>query len=807
MEGDSLHLLDDFRFGARVLAKERWTTGLIVLLLAAGIGVNTTVFTLVNAALIKSLPYEDGERILYLEGHNFERSHDMTTSLLDFVDWRSQNASFERLAAYAMRQFNLADDQAAPERVSGAEITVDGFDVLRVSPQLGRGFAESERTPGADPVAIISHATWQNRYGGTDDVIGKSLRIDQEEKTIVGVMPAGFRFPNSAEVWLPLAESGDPKRDNRRLGVYGRLAEGKTRAEAQTEMTLIGQRLQQQHPDTNKNVDVIVQTFNENFNGGEIRTVFLAMLGAVGFVLLIACANVANVQLARAIDRSKEISVRAALGAGKWRIFRQLLAESVLLSFAGGALGFAFAWAGVQWFDRETEPIRPFFVDFSFDWTILSYLTAICLAAGVLFGLAPALHAVRRDLTESLKEGRGQTAGARTRFFASSMVAGEVALALILLVGAGLMMRSFWYLYSLDIGARIDGVLSAAIELPEAQYPNPEDRFEFTRRLLTAAETMPGVVAAVTASSEPGRGYNGFTFELEGAPATDSADRPRAGYIMVSPGYFAFFEAPLLSGRDFSSADTPESPRVALVNQAFAQKYWPAENPIGKRLRLPPDDPGGEWTVLEVIGVAPDIRANGRGEIEPLIYRTFNQDAWAFRRLLVRASGDAAALTPAVREMVSGLDPNLPVFDVMTLDERLTESRWMYKVFGGLFTLFAVIALTMSAAGIYGLVAYSVGRRTPEFGIRMALGAAGGDILGLVFKQGMWRVGIGVAIGLPATYFAAQVLQSLLAGVEATDPLIIGGVAVFLLAIAGIACWLPARRAAAVSPSSALRHE
>jgi predicted permease len=801
-----LHLLDDFRFGFRVLVKQRWTTALIVLLLAAGIGVNTTVFTLVNAALIKSLPYEDGERILYLEGRNNQRNNDVTTSALDFLDWRVQTRSFERLAAYAMRQFNLADDEAAPERVSGAEISIDGFRVLRVAPQLGRGFAENERDPGADAVAIISHATWQKRYGGADDVIGKSLRIDQQEKTIVGVMPAGFRFPNKAEVWLPLKESGDAKRDNRRLGVYGRLAQGKTPAEAQTEMTLIGQRLQQAHPDTNKDVDVIVETFNQNFNGGEIRTVFLAMMGAVGFVLLIACANVANVQLARAIDRAKEISVRAALGAGKWRIFRQLLAESLLLSFAGGVLGIAFAKIGVNYFDQATEPIRPFFVDFSFDATILAYLTAICLATGVVFGLAPALHAIRRDLTESLKEGRGQTAGSRTRFFASTMVAGEVALALILLVGAGLMMRSFWYTYNLDMGARTEGVLSAAIELPEAQYPNPEDRYEFNRRLLSAAESMPGVVAAATASNDPGRGASGIAFELETAPAAEPADWPRERYIVVSRGYFDLFEAPILSGRDFGPMDTPEAEKVALVNNVFAQKYWPDENPIGKRLRLEANGEG-ERTLLEIVGVAPDIRSSDRGEIEPMIYRSFSQEPWQYRRLLLRSAGDAAALTPAVRQMVSGLDPNLPVFDAMTLDERLADGRWMYKVFGTLFTLFAAIALAMSAAGIYGLVSYSVGRRTPEFGIRMALGAAGSDILRLVLRQGMWRVGIGIAIGLPAAYFATQVLQSLLAGVEANDPLMLGGVALFLLAVAGIACWLPARRAASVSPSTALHHE
>lgn len=801
-----MNLLDDLRFGARMLLKKPWTTGLIVLLLAAGIGVNTTVFTLVNAVLIRGLPYEDGERILYLEGRNLQRGQDMASSLLDFLDWRAQTKSFESLAAYRQRDVNLADDETAPERARAADITVNGFEVLRVLPQLGRGFLQNESEAGAAPVLIIGNSIWQTRYGGAEDVIGKTLRVDQKERTIIGVMPAGFRFPTGIDVWIPLVESIDTKRDDRQMGVYGRLASDASPGSAQVEMSLIGQRLQREHPETNKNVDIIVETFNENFNGGQIRSVFLAMSGAVAFVLLIACANVANIQLARAIDRAKEISVRAALGAGKMRIFRQLLAESMLLSFAGGALGFAFSWGGVAYFDRATLPMRPYWIDFTFDAAIFGYLLLVCLSAGILFGLAPALHAVKRDLTESLKEGRGQTTGSRTRFFASAMVAGEVALALVLLVGAGLMMLSFWHVYKVDLGANVEGVISAGIQLPESQYPEATERFEITRRILESIRALPDVVAATDTSHEPSNGANGFFFDLEGSVADSPDDQQRELYVMTSPGYFDFFEAAILQGRDFGALDTPDSPKTAIVNRRFAEKYWPNESPMGKRLLLR-GQPGEERTSLEIVGVSSNIMTNNRGEFEPIVYRSFTQDAWQYRRLLIRSQGDPAALAPAMRRAVADIDPDLPVFDVATMEERLIKSRWPLRLFGSIFVLFAAIALTMSAAGIYGLVSYSVGRRTPEFGIRMALGAGARDIRALVLKQGMARVAIGIALGIPAAYFGAQILESVLSGVKATDPVVLGTVALFFLSVAGAACWLPAQRAASVSPNTALRHE
>jgi putative ABC transport system permease protein len=352
-----LTLFEDLRFGARVLAKRPWTTALMVGLLAAGIGVNTTVFTLVNAVLIRGLPYEDAERILYLEGHDAKRNQDRSTSLLDFLDWREQTRTFEELAAYGQGEMNLADDETAPERVTGNEITVNGFDLLRVQPQLGRSFSVDESEPSAELVVVIGHALWQQRYGGSDDVIGKRLRIDEVERTIVGVMPPGFKFPTKSDLWMPLVESDDRERDDRRLSVYGRLAAGVTPGEAAVEMSLVGKRLQEQHPVMNRDVDIVIQTFNENFNGGQIRAIFLAMMGAVGFVLLIACANVANIQLARAMDRAKEISIRTALGATKLRIFRQLLAESLLLAFIGGALGLGLAWVGVYYFDQATASV------------------------------------------------------------------------------------------------------------------------------------------------------------------------------------------------------------------------------------------------------------------------------------------------------------------------------------------------------------------------------------------------------------------------------------------------------------------
>ena len=494
------------------------------------------------------------------------------------------------------------------------------------------------------------------------------------------------------------------------------------------------------------------------------------------------------------------------MGAGKLRIFRQLLVESLLLAFAGGGLGLALSWVGVRYFDQVTADIRPYWIDFTFDASIFAYLMVICLTAGVLFGLAPALHAVKRYVNDSLKQGRGQTTGSKVRFFASSMVAGEVAMAMILLVGAGLMIQSFWNVYNVELGARTDGVLSVGVELPETQYDDEVDRYAFHQRLLEAAQALPGVIAVASSSNDPAQGARGTSIEIEGRVEEVPDQRPRERYIMVSPGLFDLFEAPIVQGRDFSSMDTPDSQQVVVVNRRFAEKYFPDESAIGKRIRgWDEDEEENAWA--EIVGVVSNMRTSPNREMEPVVYRTFNQDAWAYRRLMLRARGDAAALAPVVRETVASLDANLPVFGIHTLEERLSQSRWSQRVFGAIFTLFGVVALAMSVAGIYGLVSYSVGRRTSEFGIRMALGANSANIRKLIVSQGMWRVAIGIVIGLPLSYFAGQALESLLFGVSSTDPTMLIVVAVFLLSVAAFACWVPARRAASVSPGTDLHHE
>ncbi len=799
----------DVRLGARVLARRRGTTAFVCFLLGAGIGLNTMIFTIVNAAFIRGLPYEDGERILSLESRQTDSGRNLrTTSIPDFLDWRQQTRAFESLGAYTSTSFNLADDESAPQQVRGTAITFDGFEILRVDPLLGRGISEDDSEPNAEAVVVIGHAIWQERYGSQPDVIGKHLRIDEEETTIIGVMPPEVRFPNGTGLWIPLVTKGHSDRGDRGLGsrltVYGRLAPNVSHSEAETEMGLIGQRLEAQYPDTNKDFGITVRTFNERDNRA-MKTVFLAMLGAVWFVLLIACANVANIQLALAIDRSQEISIRTALGSGKFRIFRQLLVESLLLAAAGGVLGLLFSQMGVHYFNVATANMRPQWIDYSFDTSVFLYLMTICISASVLFGLAPYLHVVKRNLSAGLNEGRGQTTGNKVRGFSSSMVAGQVALTIVLLVGAGLMMLSAWNGHTADLGAKTDGVLSASINLKAARYAEPEQRFRFHRRLLERIKALPGVTSVASASHEPGRGASRAAVTVDGTLEDNPNQRPREASIVVSPGFFNLFEVPVLEGRDFGPSDTPTSPKVAIVNRRFAEKYWQGENAIGKRIRVG-DGSGDENPWLEVIGVASDVAKWAEFGFEPIIYRTFNQEASGRRRLLVRISGDTAAVVPLLRQTVADLDPNLPLYAVSLLDERLAAEKGA-PLFAGLYALFAFTALVISAAGVFGLVAYSVRRRTSEFGIRMALGAAQYEILQLVLRQGMWHVAIGALVGIPSAYVAAQVIENRLVGVSATDPTVLASATVFVVFIAGLACWFPARRAASISPATTLRHE
>jgi predicted permease len=801
--------IEDLRFAFRVLAKRPWLTAMMMLVLAAGIGVNTTVFTLFNAVLRRSLPFPEGERLLFLESVNLKQNErGALTSYPDFADWRDASRELEGLAAYSETEFNLSDDAAAPERLSGALVTANAFRTLRVEPLLGRHFLPEEEQPGRGDAVLLSHGLWRDRYGSNPAIVGKTVRIDERPRTVVGVMPPKFRFPAEEDLWLPLAAQDDwLKRDSRRLAVFGRLAPGATRLSVQGELELIATRLQQEHPKENDGVGVRALTGNEQFNGGEIRTLFLAMLGAVGFVLLIACANVANVQLMRAADREREISIRTALGAGRWRVARQLLIESIVLSSAGGAVGLLFAVAGVRLFDLATVEQRPYFIDFHFDAVVFAYLTGVCLVTGILFGLAPVVHALRTNVNSSLKEGsRAQTGGRGARRFATAMVVGEVALSVVLLVGAGLMLRSFWNLYQMDFGVRTENRLIGSLSLPQLKYPEPADRLAFHEAVLPRLRSLPGVRGATSASALPSQGYSGRRVEIEGAPAEDPGRRPSEAMVVIGDDYFQTMEATLLQGRDFTPADRTEAPHVAIVNQSFAAKYWPARDVLGKRLKL---DGGEDRGWITVVGVSPDIRQNSANEreVRPVVYRPFRQEPGAFSFFIVHAGAQPAALADSVRAAVADIDPNLPMQDVISLEERLARSRWGYSLFGSVFSLFGAIGLVMASAGLFALVADSVRRRIPEFGVRLAFGARPGQILKLIFSQAMKRVGAGVVLGLPAAYGASEMLESVLVGVGASDALTLLGVSAVLLGAALAACWLPARRALRIDPAVALRNE
>jgi len=803
-------LFQDLRFALRVLLKRPWLSATLVLILALGIGVNTAAFTLFNAVLVRGLPFPNGERVVFVESANLERSQrHLRTSYADLLDWRESSESFSMLAGGLRESANLSDDAGPAVRVDGVLITANAFSVLGVAPALGRDLTAADEQPGAPRVVLLSHGLWQDRYGADPALVGQAIRLDGEPYTVVGVMPPGFRFPVREDLWTPIpAEQQRLPRDVRNLQVFGLLSEGSTINDAQRELAVVARRLEQQYPDSNEGMGVHVITAVENFNGGGIAVLFVALLGAVGCVLLIVCANAANVQLARTADRAREISIRTALGAGRARIVRQLLIESLTLSCLGGAAGLAASVFAVDSFDAATRDVRPYFVDFGFDAAVFAYFAAACVLTGVLFGLFPALQALRANVNGGLKQGeRSQTASPAVRRFSAVMVVGQVAVSLVLLAGAGLMMRSFWNLYAGDVGVRAENRLTGLVAPPESDYPEEADLLAFHDRLLESLRALPGVRAVASASTLPAGGWIPVRVQLEGVAPSDPDQLPKAALVAVDSHYFAAFDAPLDQGRAFTDADGANAPGVAVVNNAFARKHWPDEDALGKRFRLIGRDDDAEW--VSVVGVSRYIRQNdgSSSEPQPVVYRPFAQAPQREVFYVLHASVEPSTPAPQFRDAVSAIDANLPVQDLMPFTDRLARHRWGYRVFGSVFSVLALIAAALAAVGIFALVAASVRRRRREFGIRLALGAAPQQILWMVLEFGLRRVLIGVAVGLPGAYLAALVLESLLVGVEPSDVLTLTGVAGFLLLVAAVACWLPARRAVAIDPAVTLRNE
>jgi predicted permease len=804
--------VQDLRYGVRMLVKDKWFTLVAATALGLGIGVNTTVFSLVNAVLIRGLPFPRSEEIVYLATRNTTKGADDSSpaSWREFEDWRAKSRSYAAIAAFRTQQFNLSDPDHPAERASGALVTANLFGLLGQAPVLGRDFTPGEDAAGAAPVVIIGHSIWKNRYNSDPAVIGRTLKLNEAACTIIGVMPPGMRFPTNADLWRPLTPPAADARQARNINVFGRLAPGVSWNQAASEMTTISKELEAAYPDTNKDMAGRMMTFNQRFNGGPIRLIFLALLGAVGFVLLIACANVANLLLARSVYRGREMAVRTALGAGRGRIIRQLLIESVMLACLGGVLGMALAVVGIRLFDAAVADVgKPYWIVFNIDLAVFGYFAAICVTTGIVFGLAPALQVSKTNLNDLMKEGgRGQAGGARARWLTSGLVVGELTLTLALLTGAGLMARSFIKLYSLDLGFETSHLLTLRTQLVESRYPKPEQRQIFFDALQARVRALPGVTSAALASSFPLSGTGQYKFEIEGTPVDPNAVARQIAVVDIGPGYFETLGVSLARGRTFTDADGAAGSEVIVINQRLANEHFASGDPLGRRIRIfegPQENTAGKW--MTVVGVSPTIRQGEVQALEPaaVLYRPTRMVGSLGSGMIVRTAGNPATMVTAVREAAKALDPDQPLFAVRAFDEAVAETRWPYRVFGTLFVIFAVIALVLSSVGLYAITSYSVSQRTQELGLRLALGAQAPQISWLILKTGLVQLGFGLSLGLAAAYGVSQALKSIVAQIPAADPLTFIAITLLLSVVMLTACLIPARRATRMDPLAALR--
>ena len=808
-------LANDLRFAFRMLLKDKWFTLVAILALGLGIGLNATIFTFVNAVLIRGLPFHDPGEILHVNGRNTSTGNGSGISWLDAEELRAQSKAFASLAAYRNNSFTVTEEGRPPERVRGCAMSASSFTLLGQQALVGRTFAEGEDKPGAHPVAILGYGLWTSRYAGDRQILGRVININGTAHEVIGVMPEGVKFPNNAEMWRALIPEADElkRRDLRQLNMFGRLAGGRAREAATTELSAIASRLEAQYPDTNKNMGVEVMTFNERFNGGPIRAIFLSLLGAVGFVLLIACANVANLLLARSANRAREVAVRFALGASRARIVRQLLVESILLACLGGLFGLGLAHISVKLFDAAVANVgKPYWIVFSFDPTVFAYFAAICLTTGIIFGLAPALQVSRTNMNDVLKEGgRGNAGNVRARVMSSAMVVVEIALTIVLLVGAGLMIRSFLKLYSLSLGVDTSHMLTMTVQLPATKYGTSDQRRIFYDSLMGRLQGIPGMRSVAIATNVPFTGSDGRTLEIEGRPPAKPEEAPRTSTITVSANYFEALDLPMRRGRALRDTDGAPGSEVVVVNERFATRFFPNEDVLGRRIRLvagsaQKPEPGPWFTI---VGVSPTIRQGDPQSPEPaaVVYQPYRLQSPAIMNIIARSQVAPTSLTPLVRSAVQAVDSDLPVFNVQTMDELLAQSRWPYRVFGTMFTIFALIALVLSAVGLYAVTSYSVTQRTQEIGVRMALGAQPRSVSWLILRRGLVQLAIGLTIGVVLALFAGVPLRAILVQVPPRDPVTFAVIVSVLSVVTLAACLIPARRATRLDPLSALRVE
>lgn len=797
--------LHDLRYACRMLIKHKGFSSVAIVALALGIGANTAIFSLVNGVLLRPLPFPDAERIVSFEGTNSTQGiSDSNVSLPDFTDWSQQNDLFASTAVFYTASSNLAADGAEPERVPRAGVTPGFFAVLGVQPALGRAFLPEDDKPDTATVAIISHGLWKRRFASDPGIVGKQLQINARPITILGVMPEGFEFPEQTQIWMTSGvKVSEEPRDNRSLFAIARLRPGVELKQAQARISAINAQLATRFPDTNKGWDAKLLVLHERLVR-EIKPSLLILLGAVGLVLLIACANVANLLLARSAARQKEIAIRAAMGASRGRVVTQMLTESVLLSVIGGVAGLLLSiWLTdvlISIIPKEAPRIDQVRIDYR----VLVFAFGISTLTGLVFGLAPALQASKLDVSGSLKEGGRAGEGHRRTSARSLLLIGEVALSLVLLVGAGLLIKSFVRLQEVRPGFNPHNLLMASIALPAAKYKD-DQRPEFFRQLIERLKTSPGVQSVGGGINLPLGASNyqiGRAFIPEGRAMTvDNA--VDASFSTITGDFFRALQVPLIAGRTFDAHDNQDAPKVVIINESAAKRYFgsPAAA-LGKRLSIWRD----EKFSREIVGVVGDTKpAALERESGAQIYVPHAQDpSWNFMALVVRTTGDPAAFASTLRHEVQAVDKDQPVYAVRTMDDVVMNSLGTRRVSMQLFTVFACAALLLAALGIYGVMAYSVTQRTHEIGIRMALGAQAADVLQLVVRQGMALAAIGVAVGVAGAFALTRVMASLLFRVQAHDPLTFIGVALLIMIVALLACYLPARRAAKVNPVIAL---
>ena len=804
------------RYAIRTLRRSPGFTIIALLTLALGIGANTAIFSFVNGVLLKPLPYRDPQGLVMV----FEKppgGDRNGISTLNFLDWKSQNTVFEHMAAINFGGNLTLTGSGRPEEIPGVRVSASYFDIFGAQAALGRTFAPDEDQLGKNQVVVLSHRLWESRFGADPSIVGRKLTLSGTPCTVIGVMPAHTPFDRDwVQLWTPLAfEPRDMTRDYHWLLSFGRLKPGVTLKTAQAAMDGIGARIAEAYPESNKGWGVTVDRFEDHVVGPQLRRSLLVLLAAVGAILLIGCANLANLSLARGASREREIAVRASLGAGSWRLIRQLLTENLLIAGAGGALGLGLGYAMIRGLIRLAPPFSlPSEADVSIDWNILLFTLAISLLTALLFGLAPALHAARVDPASSMKEGgRSATAGARRARLRNALIVSEVALAFVLLAGAGLLLGSFFHMLRVDTGFSSDNVITARLPVARDRFPHPGQLLQYISLLDQRLRSSPGVRDVAFSNVLPMRGWgDGMPFLIAGRPFVDRANRRACFFKRVTSSYFRTLDIRLKRGRAFNAHDTRGGAPVAVINQQMARSYFKGEDPIGKRILIQEilyGQPGlGNEIPWEVIGIVGDEQTGSLIDNKSGgLYVTFEQSPATDLNMVLRGALDPRTLTSAIQAAVHSVDKDQAVADLQTLDQIKAGTVSGDRMQTMLLGIFAGLALLLAAIGIYGVISYSVTQRTHELGIRAALGASRGSLLNMVIRRGMRLTALGIGIGLAGALALTRLLGSLLFGISPRDPITLVVVALVLSSVALLACYIPARRAAAVDPMVALRYE